>query len=310
MDLNIFKCTSLLETKGFYQNGELFIPAEALESYVGLWGGSTVFLNSPLAGKRICVTVLSPSTYVDRLPPVLDRFMSLCTGAGADIIYHDGGVFPSGDLVMAIEPGATHMYVNYLGAPFRSRSLARKIAGNLKRGLKLAYLPDPVAFKNPLYNLKMGLAARLFTPGVVVQWPGNQDDLGIWLFISLMEYFGKGESMDSSLFATSQQTRDIQVSSEDLANSVPHVDPDQAPMTPTLLPEPILDPPSPEPFLDPPIPEISKQSPGKRRAQGRGGKPWKANTSRTSASMSLAQYPDFSHQPGRNTKPITKEPFT
>lgn len=205
MELKLYRGAKLLELNGIYQEGNLYIPGPALESYVGVWKDKVVFLDSPLASKRICVTVLGPGTFKQGLPPTVDLFLSLCSAAGAQIIYYDGGKVPAGDLIIALEMGGDAPNVSYLGASFRSKPLANKIVANLKRGLGLTYLPDSMAFPKSRYNIKLALGARLFTPAVAVQLPPGLDEVGPWLFTSLMEYVGNGAEMDADIFLTSAQ---------------------------------------------------------------------------------------------------------
>lgn len=277
MALKIYKGISLLPVEGLYFQGSVYLPAGALGSFVGLWNGNTVFLHSPLAGKRICTTVLSPDTYADSLPPALEHFLALCTAAGAEIIYHDGGIFPPSDLVLVVEPCETYTSVCYLGAAFRSKPLAQRIAASLKRGLKLAYLPDPVAFSKPRYNLKLSLGTRLFTPAVAVQWPHHLEDLGPWLFTSLMEYFAGAAGMEASPFALPI----LAAPEQEIAG----------PVTP------------PQPREDK-IPESApKLQTQKEKTTGKELMPGKP------ASMSRVLYPDFFALWSKPQK-IKKEPFT
>lgn len=313
MDIRILKGTSLLDCQGLHENNRVYLPAQALDSYVGLWQ-ELAFFNSPLAGKRLCITVLSPSTFADALPPALDHFLELCSAAGAQIIFHNGGKFPQSDLILAVEPGGTHTYVKYIGSTFRSRPLAEKVAANIKQGLKLAFLPDPVAFNKPQYNLKMGIRSRLFTPAVAVQWPANLETLGTWLFTSLMEHFGKGASIDGTLFSKHPKLVDeVECSSpspsepEEVFESspVPVHDPIQAS-------EP---PPAPVPVraYEPPPVTVSNPVLKQRQYPGRHSEPartWRKEAGGNSASMSRAQYPDLFARLNWKRKPIKKEPFT
>lgn len=295
MDVKIMKGTNILDCHGLYENGKVFLPAEALDSFVGLWQG-TAFYKSPLAGKRLCITVLSPDTFADALPPALEYFLDLCSAAGAQLIYHDGGRFPESDLIIAVEPGGTHTYVKYIGAAFRSRPLAARIAANIKRGLKLAYLPDPIAFNKPQFNLKMSLFARLFTPAVALQWPGNLDTLGAWLFTSLMEYFGTGKELNGAMF---------------IKSPVPAVESESRHIAPQPQPEPQAEhrpyrESAQAPGISCPVPALA--------VPGRESRPDRERT-RTggtgiSASLSQSQYPGLFDQLKREHKPIKKEPFT
>lgn len=293
MEIRIFRGTSLLPEKGFYQDGRAYIPGDTLDSFSGIWENSTVFLNSPLAGKSICLALLSSNTAADSLPPALERFLSLCAGAGAHLTYYDGSGFPAGDLVLAIEPGGSQTGVKYLGAACGSRPLARKIAANFKQGLKLAYLPDPVPFDKPHYNLKLKLSTRLFTPAVAVQWPEGLD-LGPWLFVSLMEHAGGG-AMDGTAFSQAQEGK---ISPRPAAQAESPLEaPTQAPAE-TSVPapeEPKAAPEAPRQAL--PLPPADSSGPETIRVQPR-----------RSASMSRAAYPDLF--PSFERKKVKKEPFT
>jgi hypothetical protein len=290
LELHIFRGTSLLAEQGFYQDGRAYIPGDALDSFAGIWEKNTVFLNSPLAGKSICLALLSSHTGTDSLPPALERFLSLCAAAGAHLTYYDGGGFPAGDLVLAIEPGGSQTGVKYLGAACSSRPLARKIAANFKQGLKLAYLPDPVAFDKPHYNLKLKLWTRLFTPAVAVQWPEGLD-LGPWLFISLMEHAGGG-AMDGRAFSQAQeeiisppQEAPAVIPAEAAAEAA-----GPAPEAPEAAPNLPRQQSPPAPLDDSSGPETIRMQP------------------RRSASMSRAVYPDLF--PSFERKKLKKEPFT
>ncbi len=283
MGINIYRGTSLLAARGLYQDGRVYIPSEALASYCGLWERETVFLNSPLAGKRLCIAVLSSNAGADRFPPRLERFLGLCSAAGAHLTYYDGSGFPTGDVVLAIEPGGSQTQVKYLGTAFGSRPLARKIAANFKQGLKLAYLPDPVSFDKPHYNLKLKLWTQLFTPAVAAQWPEDLD-LGPWLFIGLMEYAGGG-IMDGAGFSLAPELA-APAPPETLADTAgPELqEHSAAPDLPRSLAPPLS---LPRDTRDEPVTILRKP--------------------RLSASMSRTQYPDlFANQ---NRKIIQKEPF-
>lgn len=294
MTIKIVKGTTLLETEALYYQGKVYLPADALNNTVGLWKGDTVLLDSPLAGKKICVTVLSSDTYSDKLPSALEQFLALCTTAGANIIYHDGGKFPAADLILAIEPGSRSLQVNYLGAAFRCKPLASKIVGTLKRGLKLAYLADPAAFNKPQYNLKLSLWAKLFTPAIALQWPLANEHIGQWLFASLMEYYGGGGSLNGSIFSMQEPER---VQSEEMVEPPRQID-----IEPEEEPEPTpIEEPEPEPS------KPSAQEPIKPRVDSTGPGPGQ----RISATMSRAQYPDFfAALENRGKRTIQKEPFT
>ena len=292
MEIRICRGASLLAETGYLRNGKAYVPCEALDSYAGVWENHTVFLNSPLAGKSICLAVLSSNTAADSLPPALERFLSLCSAAGAHLKYYDGGGFPTGDLVLAIEPGGSQTGVKYLGAACGSRPLARKIAANFKQGLKLAYLPDPVPFDKPHYNLKLKFWTRFFTPAVAVQWPGGLD-LGPWLFVSLMEHAG-GSAMDGTAFSQEQaQTISslpeapadipgpVSKESEAAPEPQPQHEPEAAPAPPSQIP-PIVP-------KDISGPETIRMQP------------------RRSASMSRVMYPDLFANFDR--KKPKKEPF-
>lgn len=302
MDIKILKGTSLLDCRGLHEKNRVYLPAQALDSFVGLWR-ELVFFNSPLAGKRLCITVLSPSTFADALPPALDHFLELCSAAGAQIIYHDGGKFPSSDLILAVEPGGTHTYVKYIGSAFRSRPLAEKVTANIKQGLKLAYLPDPVAFNKPQYNLKMSIFSRLLTPAVAVQWPANLESLGAWLFTSLMEHFGKGASIDGTLFIKhAEPVREVECSSPPPPEPVKVFEPPPVPVSDTVQvsePPPVL-------VSDP----VLKQSQAGLRRHSEPAKTWHKQAGGNSASMSKAQYPDLFDRLDWKRKPIKKKPFT
>lgn len=283
MDLRIIKGTSMLDTKALMAGDQVYLPAEALEGSIGFWKGETVFYNSPLAGKRICVAFLSPDTS-DRLPPALEDFLALCAAAQAQIIYHDGGVFPQGDLILAIEPGGRHVLVNSLGSGFNNKPLANRITSTLKRGLKLAYLPDPVTFHKPQYNLKLKLWAKLFTPAIAIQWPDNHDRIGPWLFTSLMEFFGSGAEIDGELFCedklASQGNTDLVESIQEW--TPPHVE--QIPL---------------------------ESNPGKSKLSLESTRATVRPINRSSAGMSRAQYPDFfANLELKQKKVPKKEPFS
>jgi len=280
LEIRIYRGASLLAEKGYLQNGKAYVPCEALDTFAGVWENNTVFLNSPLDGKIICLAVLSSNTAADSLPPALKRFLSLCSAAGAHLKYYDGGGFPAGDLVLAIEPGGSQTGVKYLGAACSSRPLARKIAAKFKQGLKLAYLPDPVPFDKPHYNLKLKLWTRLFTPAVAVQWPEGQD-LGPWLFVSLIEH-ACGDAMDGTAFSQEQ----AQISSPLL--EVPAVTLGPATEEPEAAPDP--------PRQRPPVPPKDSSGPETIRMQPR-----------RSASMSRVMYPDLFSD--FNKKKLKKEPF-
>jgi hypothetical protein len=288
LDIKIFQGTSLLNETGYFQNDRAYIPCEAVESYSGLWGKGTVFLNSPLAGKTICLAVLSSNAGPDHLPPALEGFLNLCTAAGANITYYDGSGFPTGDFILAIEPGGSQTGVKYLGTAYGSRPLARKIAANFKQGLRLAYLPDPIPFNKPYYNLKLKLRTRLFTPAVAVQWP-RELDLGPWLFTSLMGY-ADGSTMDASDFSESEA---VYPDTPDIPDT-----PD-TPSTPDPLPLPIEEPTPPQ-ELHQPSPQVLPQD---------NGEPWTISRQpRRSAALSQVMYPHlFSDQ---NKKIYKKDPFS
>lgn len=270
MNIRIFQGTSLLNETGYSQNGKAYIPCAAVDSYSGLWERRIVFLSSPLAGKNICLAVLCSDAGAN-IPPALEGFVSLCSAAGARITYHDGSGFPRGDFILAIEPGGNQLGVKYLGAAYGSRPLARKIAANFKQGLGLPYLPDPIPFDKPHYNLKLKLRTRLFTPAVAVQWP-RELDLGPWLFSSLMEYCGGGV-MDASEFVSVKGA----VDQAPLPSAV-EVSPPPPTPPPQILPQESGDPET-----------ITKQP-------------------RQSASMSRAIYPQLFSEPKK--RKYKKEPFS
>lgn len=298
MELRLYRGTNLLETDGIYQGGNLYIPGAALESFVGVWQDKIIFIDSPLAGKRICVTVLGPGTFKQGLPPTVEQFLSLCSAAGAQIIYYDGGKIPAGDLIIALEIGGVAPNVSYLGAAFRSKPLAKKIVASLKRGLKLTYLPDPMTYPKSQYNIKLSLGARLFTPAVTVQLPAGMDEVGPLLFTSLMEYAGKGSKMDIQPFLALEKVQP----SETLAP----LPPEPAPEVELLAPSPHTPQSTP-----PPQQEMRVRA---RPGEQSGPPPMPAlprtAMSSSSASMSRAQYPEFFAQLERERKPIKKEPFS
>lgn len=291
MELNLFKGTSLLETNALHIKDNVYIPGIALNTHVGVWEDKVSFVDSPLAGKQICLTVLGPGTFSQGLPPAVELFISLCSAAGAQIIYYDGGKIPAGDLILALETGGSTPDVSFLGAAFRSKPLARKITANLKRGLGFTYLPDPTPFQKPRYNLKLRLGARLFTPAVAIQLPSGMEEIGAWLFTSLMEFLGKDSGMDAAIFL------------EEAPFSPP--EPEPVPSQPaTALPEP-KDLPAEKPEM-PRSPTKARIYP--RETQSPSGTA--ASKSGSSASMSSFLYPEFFTQSDDKKKTFLKEPFT
>lgn len=324
MELRLYKGAKLLDINGLYRDGNLFVPGAALDTYMGLWKGEVLFIDSPLAGKRICLTVLGPGNRLT-LPATVEKFISLCSAAGAQIIYYDGGAFPTGDLILALEIGGDTPVVSYLGAAFRSKPLARKIVANLKDGFKLTYLPDPLAFAKSQYNLKLNLYARLFTPAVAVQLPAGLD-VGPWLFVSLMEYMGKTSGMDARIFLEVAEPvpQESFTSSTSLPEAMPEPDPEPQPQ-PGPEPEPEPQPgPEPEPVQAPQLqpappqawpPVQQERTLPKPRIREQGAPQAKKDTllvavSSNSASMSRVQYPDFFAQLELRRRPIKKEPFS
>ena len=75
MELRLYKGAKLLEISGLYRDGNLFIPGAALDTHVGTWKGEVLFVDSPLAGKRICLTVLGPGNRLT-LPATVEKFIS------------------------------------------------------------------------------------------------------------------------------------------------------------------------------------------------------------------------------------------
>ncbi|MTI96377.1 MAG: hypothetical protein FH749_13030 [Firmicutes bacterium] len=282
MELKIVKGNRKLTQKALYHQGEVYLPVQTIETWTGLWN-DVIFYDSPLHNKRICLTIISPDLYNERLPAGVEKFAELCSAAGAIMIYHNGGPFPPCDLAVVIELGGRYVNVNYLGFRFRSMPLARRIGNNLKQGLKLAYLPDPLAFRKPQYNLKFGLFASLKTPGIVVQWPTAFDQLATWLFASIMEHFGDGESLDGEIL-------DSQAESET--------------SEPAPAPQPVTPEPSPK-IEAAPAPELTPAPAEKPETQDkplvetnyrRGQitrKPPAPGGNRQPASMSQSQYPEF-----------------
>lgn len=278
MEVNIYQGATLLKDKGYCLNNRAYIPSDALRSYSGILGQNTVFLNSPLAGKVICLALLDSGEGSTRSPRI-QRFMDLCTASGAKIHFYDGGGFPAGDIILAIETGVNQTGLRYMGVKLRSRPLARRIAANIKQGLKLAYLPDPAPFDKPHYNFKLRIRSRLFTPAVAVQWP-EDFELGPWLFASLMEHFSGGSMEVAALLP-------------EIALPEPPSIPVPAAESPALTAaEPAV---AAIPFPAPPLPLPSPIPPlpitGPRRV----------------ASMSPAAYPDFS--PTFTVKKLKKKPF-
>lgn len=300
MELRLYKGAKLLEISGLYRDGNLFIPGAALDTYVGAWEGQVLFVDSPLAGKRICLTVLGPGNRLT-LPATVEKFISLCSAAGAQIIYYDGGAFPAGDLILALEIGGDTPIVSYLGAAFRSKPLARKIVANLKGGFKLTYLPDPLAFAKSNNNLKLGLYARLFTPAVAVQLPADLD-VGPWLFVSLMEYMGNSSGMDARIFLEEPVPQPALAAPALESAGEPETQPEEEPEPPTVLPET----PDPEPEERKlPKPRIREQA----APPASKGIPLAAESG-ISASMSRIQYPEFFARLEGRRAIIKKEPFS
>lgn len=271
MEMKIVRGSALLEARALNQGGEVYLPLAALADTAGTWG-DLVFYRSPLAGKRIVVAFLSSSTSCHDLPRPIESFLQLCAAAGAKVMVHNGGRFPAGDLVVAIEPGGRQIYVNYLGAKWRSRPLANRVCAALKQGMHLAYLPDPVPFHKPQYNLRFGLVARWLVPAIAIQWPDDNRQLTGWLFSALMGYFGAGEP-DGNLF----------VEARPLPQTEPPPAPPQQPeeKKPESLPLPAQD--KGEDLATEPT--GGPQQPAKQQRR-----PLPAGKS---AAMSRAQYPEF-----------------
>ena len=206
MELRIVKGASTLDDSGLYMNGRIYVPGDALSTFVGMWQEKIIFFNSPLAGKRLCITVLSTDSLARGLPQDLEHFIGLCAAAGAQIIFHTGGKLPASHIIVAVEPGSPRLAVSYLGAALRSKPLARKLVNKVRHGLQLAYLPEPAPFRKPQYNLRLGWTARLFTPAVAIQWPADLA-LGAWLFAGLMEFLAAGGNLDGNLFAAGREGR-------------------------------------------------------------------------------------------------------
>jgi hypothetical protein len=190
--------------------------------------------------------------------------------------------------------------VNYLSGAFSSRSLATTLTANLKRGLKLAYLPDPVKFNKPQYNLKISLLARFFTPGVAIQWPDSFDRIGPWLFSSIMEYFGSGSGLDGELF----QTKPAQQPQRPREGAAPVPVPEAEHPRAEIKQEPIVTPAK----SDQPRP---KAVPLPEEAPGQETRKAKVTRLRDSAAMSRVQYPDFFANLELKQKRVPKkEPFS
>lgn len=289
MEFKIIKRATVLNIEGLYHEGKIYIPAEAMDSFIGLWKEQILFLDSPLAEKRICVTVLSPDS-ARGLPPALEEFLALCTAAGAHIIYHDGGKFPPADLILAVELNGSHASINYLGPAFRSKPLAKKIGEAVKSGLKLTYLPDPVKFKKPQYNLKMGLMTWFSTPAVAIQWPAKIDDLLPWLFRGLMDFFGRGANFGGQLFPLVAQKPVLETAAP-LVRDFP-LD------TEAKQEEKDHQPPPKVAGVRPQMPRVKEEAAQRPAPQ--------ENT----AFMSRAMYPDFFAKLEAGKSRIKKEPFT
>ena len=305
MEIKIYRGGSLLADRGVILGGQGYVPLSALKNFSGLLAEDTAFLDSPLAGKTLGLALLS-SAPGDARPPTVQRFFHLCQAAGARLVLYDGSLYPAGDAVLAIETGSGPAGVKYLGAGFRSRPLARLIAEKVKKGLDLAYLPDPTPFDKPHYNLKLRLWTQLFTPAAAVQWPHDLD-LGPWLFASLMEHFGGG-ALDGASFSHVEP---------------PTPEPAPPPPVPELSrPEPAPPPPAPElsrpePAPPPPAPELSRPEPAPpppapkpplpplRPAPGPGTTP--QQKPRRSAAMSKAIYTELG---ASSEKKIMKKPFS
>lgn len=278
MAVSIYQRTALSPAKGFYRHDQACLPAEALDSFTGIWQQRAIFLNSPLADKVLCVAILNCSAGTTRFTPEIERFLQLCAAAGAFLVYYDGGGRPAGDVILALETGTVQVGVKYLGAAFRSRPLARNLAAKLKTGLELAYLPDPVAFDRPHYNLRLKLWSRLFTPALAISWPPGLD-LAPWLFASLMEHAGGG-SFDAAQLALAKPPSPTTVAAE---ASEPPPPADPVPAAKTVVESTPPAPPDP-----PPTPAAEKK--------------------RRSASLSRVAYPEFSA--AFEPKQIKKKPFT
>ena len=299
MTVRIYQGTTLLADQGFLHQGRAYVPGDALTSYTGRWRENTVFINSPLAGKTICVAVLNHSGGNADIPPEIEDFLSLCKSAGASLRFYDGGGYPGGNIFIAIELGLSQPSVKYLGAPFSSKALARKIASCLKGGLNLPYLADPVAFKKPRYNLRFKLWNRLFTPALAIEWPAHLD-LGPWLFAGLMEHNGGG-LLDPSPLIRERRLQTATAGEEQ--RTLP------SPELPLAQPEPVAAPP-PEPVRPQPPPQAASEPPPTASQQEQPPaaiKPEPDKPRRRSATMSPASYPDLYSQSGKKT--LSKEPF-
>ena len=294
MELRIVKGASTLDDSGLYMNGRIYVPGDALSTFVGMWQEKIIFFNSPLAGKRLCITVLSTDSLARGLPQDLEHFIGLCAAAGAQIIFHTGGKLPASHIIVAVEPGSPRLAVSYLGAALRSKPLARKLVNKVRHGLQLAYLPEPAPFRKPQYNLRLGWTARLFTPAVAIQWPADLA-LGAWLFAGLMEFLAAGGDLDGNLFAAGAEKVVAP-----LAEPAPAPEAEYLPEPQPETPAP--DPPAPEPELQQPLPPLPKIAAPVLRP------PRTAPAGGHSAAMSRAQYPELFT--GRIKYTIAKKPFT
>lgn len=343
MELKILKGTRLLTARALLQDGEVYLPASILEQFTSRWE-ELVFFMSPLQGKKICLTVLGPKVR-DALPPWIQHLAKLVKTAGATILWHDGGPLPQCDLILVLETGVSQIRVNHLGPAFRGAPLAKHVAGALKRGLKLAYLPDPLPFRKPEYNLKLSLSHWLFTPAVVIGCPEDQPDLSGWLFTALLGFWAQGKPPEENLFplANLEAQRGQELpSSLELTSSL-SAPPQEQPLS--LEKHKISPKPKPhelQPFESsgpgkdekPAPPQISVPSqaeeitPQKHR-KPRLGKPVnpamipviearknpsppRPTESESSAGMSRAQYPEFFKQleETKTKREIKKEPFS
>lgn len=282
MAIKIIRGESLLTAQALQHEGKIYLPLEALAGNAGTWG-NLVLYNTPLAGKRIIITILSSATRCHELPLPLKDFIDLCKAAGARVVIHHGGKIPCCDLVIAIEPGGRQIFANYLGMAWRSRPLAQKVCTVLKQGLQLAYLPDPVPFRKPQYNLRLTFWTRWRVPAIVLQWPDDVTDLGGWLFSALIGYFGS-EEPDGNLFIA----RQTPLSPAPAAQTAP----------PVAAPAPVEVPAAPADIASPP--QQAKQSLAKavetveplQRAETRQVRPGHTPAGK-SAAMSRVQYPEF-----------------
>lgn len=287
MTVNIYQGTTLLEDTGLLSQGRAYVPSDSLMNFSGSWEQETVFFNSPLKEKVLSIAILNYQGTKDELPPEIENFFSLCKGAGSIIRRYDGSGYPKGNVIIALELGQSQPGVKYLGFPLTSKLLAQKIVTSFKVGLRLPYLPDPVSFDKPDYNLKLKALNRLFTPAVAIEWPIDMD-IGPWLFASLMEYTGGGIFNVAPL---------LKIKRVALVASLaePTIPPDLEP-EPLTKPIPIL----PTQESAPPLPQSAiKMNPPNPNEEKK--------PQRRSAAMSPATYPNLYFSGEK--KVLSKEPF-